>query len=219
MKKISFFSQVAVAVFVAAAALEVACGGDVTSDTTSANDDAGSDARQQADGSSPADAGMPKDSGNDAVCPDHWQVYGDTNPADNLGHVDPRAIASGECHAVQESLGDGGFAPTDFTLTMAQSAPSSGMFVTHVVQTTPFPIDRVVCFQSSGPNTGAAGYPDDGGLMCLTDVPEDHVPWDPNVVMFTNLEDSDAGVFVDLNQSMPDASAAVTNGSCRFTKN
>ena len=205
---------------VALAMLGVACGGGLSDDAASDAVDGGGDAKHFPDTGvePPPDARVPSDSGSISVCPDHWEVYGNTDPSSDLGHVDPRLIASGECHASMEEISDGGFGDTDFALTFTQSAPASGMFVAHVAQTIPFPIDRVFCLQSSGPNTGAAGYPDDGGLICLTDVTEDQIPWDPNLVMFTNMENADSGVFVNLDQSM-EAGAAVTNGSCRFVNN
>ena len=220
MKSFSFFSGSTIGLAVALAMLGLACGGGLSGDdSTQAGGDGGSDATNLRDSGSPLkDSGSTIDAGPDAVCPNHWEVYGNTDPSSDLGHVDPRLYASGECHAAQEELTDGGFGATDFVMTFTQSAPSSGMFVTHLTQTTPIPIDRTFCLQSSGPNTGAAGYPDDGGLICLTDVTEDQIPWDPNVTMFTNMENADSGVFVNLDQNM-EAGAAVTNGWCRFVKN
>jgi hypothetical protein len=209
-----------VAIALAASALDLACGGGVTDDASSADDDAGSDT-----GVASGDSGSIFDSAAalvDAakpICPDQWEVYGNTDPSSDLGHVDPRLIASGECHGAFEELSDGGTAPADFSMTMTQSAHGSGMFVTQVTQSIPFALTRTVCLQSSGPNTGSAGYPDDGGQMCLTDVTEDQIPWDPNLVTFTNLEDSDAGAFIVLNQSSDGGSASVTNGWCRWVKN
>jgi hypothetical protein len=220
-KKFSLLSCATLALAIAVPALEFACGGGVTDDGNASDAGSGSDARITADSGSPLkDSGLAiADAGPDAICPQQWEVYGSTDPSSDLGHVDPRLIASGECHGPFEELSDGGFPPSDFTMTMTQSAPGSGMFVTQLSQTIPFPINRTVCLLSSGPNTGAAGYPDDGGLMCLTDVAEDQIPWDPNVVTFTNLENSDAGAFINLNQSTDGGSAAVTNGWCRWVKN
>ncbi len=219
MKPLSLFSGSAIGLSVALALLGVACGGGLSSDGTSdVAGDGGGDATKLQDGGSPLkDSGSAIDAGPDAICPDHWEVYGNTDPSSDLGHIDPRLTASGECHAAMEELSDGGFGTADFAMTFTQSAHGSGMFVAHVAQTVPFPIDRTVCLQSSGPNTGSTGF-DDAGLMCLTDVTEDQIPWDPNLVMFTNLEDSDSGVFINLDQSM-EAGAAVTNGWCRFVKN
>jgi hypothetical protein len=218
-KKFSSLVRAMLSIAFVAPALNAACGGGV------ANDDAVADAGLDLDAEG-TDSGSPLkdggsaivDAGPDAICPGHWEVYGATDPSDDLGHVDPRLIASGECHGVSEEFSDAGFAPSDFTMTLTQSAPGSGMFVTQVAQTTPFVLSRTVCLQSSGPNTGAAGYPDDGGQMCLTDVTEDQIPWDPNLVTFTNLEDSDSGLFVSLNQST-EAGVTVNNGWCRFVKN
>lgn len=219
MKKLFLLSRATLTFAIACSILDFACGGGLSDDGTTVGSDGGGDARDQTDSSTPFDSGAStKDSGPDAICPDHWDVYGNTDPSSDLGHVDPRLVASGECEGAAEEIADGGFAAADFTLTFTQSAPGSGMFVAHELQTIPFPIDRTVCMQSSGPNTGAAGYPDDGGLICLTDVTEDQIPWDPNFVMFTNMENADAGVFMNLNENM-DGGAAVTNGSCRFVKN
>ncbi|MEO7110216.1 MAG: hypothetical protein ABI183_07260 [Polyangiaceae bacterium] len=221
-KKFYLLSRAMLALAIAAPALAIACGGSVNDDGSSK--DAGLDLDAEGTNQDSSyyhhDSGVPVlDAGSDAICPQQWEVYGSTDPSSDLGHVDPRLIASGECHGAFEELSDGGFAPSDFSMTLTQSAPSSGMFVTQLSQTIPFPITRTVCLQSSGPNTGAAGYPDDGGLMCLTDVTEDQIPWDPNVVTFTNLEDSDAGAFINLNQSSDGGAAAVTNGWCRWVKN
>jgi hypothetical protein len=221
-RKFSFLSRAILAAAIAVPALDIACGGNTTNDASS--NDAGNDDSDDAPSGSDApstsfDSGSSNDAGPDAICPQQWDVYGNTDPSSDLGHVDPRLIASGECHGPFEELPDAGFAPTDFTMTLTQSAHGSGMFVTQISQTIPFALNRTVCLQSSGPNTGAAGYPDDGGLMCLTDVTEDHIPWDPNVVAFTNLEDSDGGTFINLNQSTDGGAAAVTNGWCRWVKN
>lgn len=219
MTTVSLLYRAVLVLAIAAPALSIACGGGLTEDASDAAD-AGSDAESTVDGAAPTkDGGVtPADAGVDAICPDHWKVYGATDPSDNLGHVDPRSVASGECHASVEQLSDGGVGPTDFALTLTQSAHGSGMFVTDLAQTMPFPLHRTVCLQSSGPNTGAAGYPDDGGLMCLTDVTEDQIPWDPNLVTFTNLEDADGGVFIDIGQST-EAGASVSNAWCRFVRN
>jgi hypothetical protein len=222
-KKFSHLTHALFALAIAVPALDIACGGSVNDDGSKdagldldaegTNDDAGR-VVSEFDGEA-----IVADAGPDAICPQTWEVYGSTDPSSDLGHVDPRLIASGECHGSFEQLPDGGFPPSDFTMTMTQSAHGSGMFVTQLSQTTPFAMTRTVCLLSSGPNTGAAGYPDDGGLMCLTDVAEDKIPWDPNVVTFTNLEDSDAGAFINLNQSSDGGAAAVTNGWCRWVKN
>jgi hypothetical protein len=220
-KKFSPLSLTMLTLAIAGPALDMACGGGV------ANDGASNDAGSSSFDAGGTDAGTPVndsgsaifDAGPDVICPQHWEVYGSTDPSSDLGHVDPRLTASGECHGSFEDISDGGFAPSDFTMTLTQSAPGSGMFVTQLSQTIPFALNRTVCLQSSGPNTGAAGYPDDGGQMCLTDVTEDQIPWDPNVVTFTNLEDSDAGAFINLNQSADGGAASVTNGWCRFVKN
>jgi hypothetical protein len=220
-KKFSLMSGALLALAIAVPALDIACGGGVTDD--GASTDAGFQDVTANDGDGGqflSDSGLPiADAGPDAICPQQWDVYGNTDPSSDLGHVDPRLIASGECHGPSEELSDAGFATADFTMTMTQSAPGSGMFVTQISQTIPFALNRTVCLQSSGPNTGSAGYPDDGGQMCLTDVTEDQIPWDPNVVTFTNLEDSDAGVFINLNQSTDGGAASVTNGWCRWVKN
>jgi hypothetical protein len=220
-KKFSLLSCATLAIAIAVPALEFACGGGVTDDGNASDAGSGSDTSLGTDSGSPLkDSGLAiADAGPDAICPQQWEVYGSTDPSSDLGHVDPRLIASGECHGSFEELADGGFPASDFTMTMTQSAHGSGMFVTQLSQTIPFAMSRTVCLLSSGPNTGAAGYPDDGGLMCLTDVAEDQIPWDPNVVTFTNLENSDAGAFINLNQSTDGGSAAVTNGWCRWVKN
>ncbi|MGH7285177.1 MAG: hypothetical protein ACRELY_26950 [Polyangiaceae bacterium] len=222
MRALTFFSGSMMGFAIALAMLDVACGGGLSDDSASdIGSDGGSDATKLQDSGSPLkDSGSTIDAAPKPVCPAQWDVYGNTDPSSDLGHVDPRLIASGECHGANEELADASFPSTDFALTFTESAPASGMFVAHVVQTTPFPIDRTLCLQSSGPNTGAAGYPDDGGLICLTDVTEDQIPWDPNFTMFTNMEDADGGVFIDFDQNMEaGANTAVTNGWCRFVKN
>jgi hypothetical protein len=220
-KTFSLLSRTLFALAIAVPAFDIACGGGTTND--GASNDAGIDDSDDSPTGTDApynfDSGVSNDAGPDAICPQAWDVYGNTDPSSDLGHVDPRLIASGECYGSFEEFSDAGGAPADFTMTMTQSAPGSGMFVTQLSQTIPFALNRTVCLQSSGPNTGSAGYPDDGGQMCLTDVTEDQIPWDPNVVTFTNLEDSDAGVFINLNQSTDGGAASVTNGWCRWVKN
>ncbi len=171
------------------------------------------------DGSQQAvDAGPPN-----AHCPAHWSVYGNQDAASDLGGVNPTLIASGMCTATNEQFADGGFGPTDFTMTFAQSSGRSGLFMATLHQTTPFPYDLSVCLESDGPTTGSKPTSPGGtdGTMILTNVPEDASPNDqyPRVIYDTNFQPNRLyGDFMDITL---DAQQHISMGkvACTFTSN
>jgi hypothetical protein len=150
-------------------------------------------------------------------------VYGDTDPSDNLGHVDPRLYASGTCSGPTEQYTDvdaggvspeGGIANTNLKITLQQSAPRSGMFVTHIHQTTPFPFDLTTCLESAGHGTGSAPIAGQPGTMALVNDAEQEMF--PQVQLGTNLAGND--LLFDVSLSV-DAMFALNKVSCTFTKN
>lgn len=172
--------------------------------------------------SSPIDASPPEDAVT-RVCPATYSVYGDTDPSDNLGHVDPRLYASGTCSGPTEQYADvdagglspeGGIANTDLIITLQQSAPRSGMFVTHIHQTTPFPFDLTTCLESAGHGTGSAPIGSEPGTMALVNDPEAQMF--PKVQLGTNLAGQD--LLFDVSPSIA-ATFALNKVSCTFTKN
>lgn len=186
-------------------------GGGATADGSAGGSDF--DASQKA-----VDAGPPN-----ADCPAHWSVYGNQDAASDLGGVNPTLIASASCTATNEQFADGGFGPTDFTMTFAQSSARSGMFMATLHQTTPFPYDLTVCLEPDGPNTGSKPTSPGGtdGTMILTNVPEDAVPYDqyPKVTFDTNFQpDRRFGDFMDITL---DAQQRISMGkvTCTFTSN
>jgi hypothetical protein len=165
-----------------------------------------------------ADAGTP-------VCPSVYSVYGDTDPSDNLGHVDPRLYASGTCGGPTEQLSDIDAGPslsdaepdiaaTDLKISLQQSAPGSGMFVTVIHQTTPFPFDLTTCLMSAGHGTGSSPIGTEPGTMALVNDPEDEIF--PQVQLDTNLAGDD--LIFDVALSV-DSSFTLNTVSCAFTKN
>ena len=177
----------------------------------------GSSVGTAVDGSLPGvDAGPPN-----AQCPAHYSVYGNADA--NLGAVNPTLIAAGTCTATTEQYADGGFGPTDFTMTFMQSSQRSGMFMATLHQTTPFPYDLTVCLEPDGPNTGSKPTMPGGndGTMILTNVPEDAKPWTqyPKVTYDTNFQPSrQYGDFMDV---AIDAQQRISLGkvTCTFTDN
>jgi len=158
------------------------------------------------------------------VCPAVYSVYGDTDPSDNLGHVDPRLYASGTCSGPTEQLADidagtpneagPDIASTDLTISLQQSAPGSGMFVTVIHQTTPFPFDLTTCLLSAGHGTGSSPIGGEPGTMALVNDPEDEIF--PQVQLGTNLAGDD--LLFDVSLSVG-ASFALNTVNCAFTKN
>jgi hypothetical protein len=170
----------------------------------------------------PVDA-APPDAGT-SVCPATYSVYGDTDPSDNLGHVDPRIYASGTCTGPLEQYTDvdaGGLHPeggigiasTDVKVTLQQSAPHSGMFVTTIHQTVPFAFDLTTCLESAGHGTGSApgGLP---GTMALVNDPESVIF--PQVQLGTNFAGTDLLFDVSLSGS---ADFTLNTVRCTFMKN
>jgi hypothetical protein len=204
--------------------------------TTAAPTDAGPAPATMADSASPADAApaeldaspAPLDSSApiiDAavpVCPAVYSVYGDGDASDNLGDVNPTLYASGTCGGPTEQYSagidggaaDGGIASTDLTITLAQSAPRSGMFVTVIHQSTPFPFEYTTCLESAGHGTGSAPGPGLPGTIALVNDAET-VSF-PQVQLGTNFAGDDLLFDVSLNDT---AMFELNSVSCTFVKN
>jgi hypothetical protein len=167
------------------------------------------------DSASPADAAGP-------ACPAVYSVYGDLDASDNLGMVNPTLYASGKCSGpLEQSSGldagpDGDISSTDLEVTLTQSAPRSGMFVTHIHQTTPFAFDYTTCLESAGHGTGSLPQPGAGdpGTMALVNDPE--MPFFPQVQLDTNLAGNDLVFDVSLSDT---AMFTLNTVSCTFVKN
>ncbi len=172
-------------------------------------------------------AAPPPDASTDAsapVCPSVYSVYGNTDPSANLGHVDPRLYASGTCRGPTEQLWgiDAGtaseagpdIASTDLTISLQQSAPGSGMFVTVIHQTTPFSFDLTTCLMSAGLGTGSSPIGTEPGTMALVNDPENKLF--PQVQLGTNLAGDD--LLFDVSVTV-DSSFALNTVNCTFTKN
>jgi hypothetical protein len=164
-----------------------------------------------------AEAGPP------SICPATYSVYGDTDPSDNLGHVDPRLYASGTCVGPLEQYAgvdaggvspEGGDTSTDLKVTLQESAPGSGMFVTVIHQTTPFPFDYTTCLESAGHGTGSAPNAAEPGTMALVNDPET-ISF-PQVQLATNF----AGTDLEFDVSLSDTGMfALNTVKCTYTKN
>jgi hypothetical protein len=219
----------------------VACGGNATTPSSdSGAPGAGNDGwapGSSIDGSvSPGtvDASLPLDIGDAGspsmldsaapLCPTVYDVYGDLDASDNLGSVNPTLYASGTCSGPIEQYrnidagsdaGDGGDpAATDLTVTLTQSAPRSGMFVTVIHQTTPFLFDYTTCLLSAGHGTGSDPGGGDPGTMALVNDPED-VSF-PQVQLDTNMDGNDLVFDVSLSDT---ASFTLNTTHCVFKKN
>jgi hypothetical protein len=222
-------SVVGVSLASAAALTLVACGGttesgagdaagdshagrDAPADDTTFPRDAGTDA-PIADATPPADAAM-------SVCPAVYSVYGDTDASDNLGHVNPTLYASGICSGSTEEFSgldagtDAGFASTDLKVTLQQSSLRSGMFVTVIHQTIPFPYDLTTCLESAGHGTGSMPGPDMPGTIALVNDAE--MESFPQVQLGTNFAGTD--VLFDVSPMLK-SNFALNNVSCTFTTN
>jgi hypothetical protein len=168
-----------------------------------------------------SDAAPPKDAAM-SVCPAVYSVEGTASPADNLGGIDPRLYASGSCNGPTEqyediadaSVGPNGDAPTDLTVTLQQSAPRSGMFVTVIHQTTPFPFYLTTCLESAGHGTGSLPQAGQPGTMALVNDPNDEVF--PQVQLDTNLDGTD--LLFDVSPSLH-SMFTLNTVTCNFTKN
>ncbi len=211
----------------------VGCGG--ATEGRSLGRDAGADVRAGRDARA-ADVGSPRDTGgvtSDAspvadagrdaamrVCPAAYSVYGDTDPSDNLGHVDPTLYASGTCSGPTEQFSgldagvDGGFAATDLTITLQQSSLRSGMFVTVIHQTTPFPYDLTTCLESAGHGTGSMPGPDMPGTIALVNDAETESF--PQVQLGTSFAGTD--LLFDVSPSFS-SMFELNSVACVFTKN
>jgi hypothetical protein len=161
--------------------------------------------------------------GPPTICPAVYSVYGDTDPSDNLGHVDPRLIASGTCGGpLEQYMGvdaggaspEGGDTATDLKVTLQQSAHASGMFVTVIHQTTPFAFDYTTCLESAGHGTGSTANAAEPGTMALVNDPET-ISF-PQVQLDTNLAGTDLVFDVALSDG---ASFTLNSVNCTFTKN
>jgi hypothetical protein len=219
----------------AVAAGLLACGG-VTSNNAG---DAGRDVLLAIDAPGPDhpqgdDSGAPVDAGSDAfdaggpvdanktACPSTYSVYGDTDASDNLGHVNPTLYASGTCSGPLEQYedvdggpdGGSGDRATDLQVTLTQSAPRSGMFVTVIHQTTPFAFDFTTCLESAGHGTGSMPGPDMPGTAAMVNDPE--IESFPQVQLDTNFAGNDLVFDVALSLK---AQFTLNSVSCTFTKN
>jgi hypothetical protein len=222
--------MIGVALVSAAALTLVACGGttesgsgdaagdsrvgrDAPADDVTFPRDAGTDASPTADAAPPVDAAM-------SVCPAVYSVYGDTDASDNLGHVNPTLYASGTCGGpTEQSYGldagvDASIAATDLKVTLQQSSLRSGMFVTVIHQTTPFPYDLTTCLESAGHGTGSMPGPDMPGTIALVNDAE--MESFPQVQLGTNFAGTD--VLFDVSPSLK-SNFALNNVSCTFTTN
>jgi hypothetical protein len=214
----------------AVALTPVACGGvagsgsgdaagdsPVSHDATSADVNFSRDAG--ADGSPTADAGPPVDAAM-SVCPAVYSVCGDTDASDNLGHVNPTLYASGTCSGPTEQLSgldagvDASIAATDLKITLQQSSLRSGMFVTVIHQTTPFPYDLTTCLESAGHGTGSMPGPDMPGTAALVNDAE--MESFPQVQLDTNFAGTD--LLFDVSPTLK-SNFALNTLSCTFTAN
>jgi hypothetical protein len=223
-------SVVGVSLVSAFALTFAACGGTTVSDSGDAagdshagrdapaadvtfSDDAGTDTSPTIDGGPPVDAAM-------SVCPAVYSVYGDTDASDNLGHVNPTLYASGTCSGPTEQLSgldagvDASIVATDLKITLQQSSLRSGMFVTVIHQTTPFPYDLTTCLESAGHGTGSMPGPDMPGTAALVNDAE--MESFPQVQLDTNFAGTD--VVFDVSPTLK-SNFALNSVSCTFTAN
>lgn len=222
---------------VAVAASVIACGGVRSGSTGDAGHDAliGSDApgpdrtvgdegdedRASVDAGGPFDAGSPVDASK-TVCPSTYSVYGDTDASDNLGDVNPTLYASGTCSGPLEQYSDvdggpdggSGDTATDLQVTLTQSAPRSGMFVTVIHQTTPFPFDLTTCLESAGHGTGSIAGPGMPGTAAMVNDAETESF--PQVQLGTNFAGNDLLFDVALTLK---AQLTLNTVACTFVKN
>jgi hypothetical protein len=166
----------------------------------------------------------PPDAGT-SVCPASYSVFGDTDPSDNLGGVDPRLYASGTCTGPTEQYADVdagtlsseggiGIASTDLSVALQQSAPHSGMFVTTIHQTVPFAFDLTTCLESAGHGTGSMPSPGLPGTIALVNDPQSVIF--PQVQLGTNFAGTDLVFDVSLSDS---SDFALNTVHCVFIKN
>jgi hypothetical protein len=170
-----------------------------------------------------ADATPPVDAPAEAatsLCPAAYSVYGDSDASDNLGHVNPTLYASGTCSGpTEQSYGldagvDASIAATDLKITLQQSSLRSGMFVTVIHQTTPFPYDLITCLESAGHGTGSMPGPDMPGTAALVNDAE--MESFPQVQLDTNFAGTD--VVFDVSPTLK-SNFALNSVSCTFIPN
>jgi hypothetical protein len=214
---------------VAAAPSAVGCGGITSGGGRDAgpdspgSDDAARDATRSDGGpdeTAPAeDSTSPQDSAV-GPCPAVYSVYGDMDASDNLGGVNPTLYASGTCGGATEQFSgvdagtDASFGSTDLKVTLQQSSLRSGMFVTKIHQTTPFPFDLTTCLQSAGHGTGSKPGACMPGTLALVNDPE--MPMFPQVQLGTNFGGTNPLFDVALSDH---ASFGLGDVSCTFVEN
>jgi hypothetical protein len=150
-------------------------------------------------------------------------VYGDLDASDNLGSVNPTLYGSGKCSGPTEQYSgidagaaDGAVASTNLTVTLTQSAPRSGMFVTVIHQTTPFAFDYTTCLESAGHGTGSSPGPGLPGTIALVNDPE--MESFPQVQLGTDFEGDGGDLLFDVALS-DTAMFELNTVNCTFVKN